>query len=145
MAFAARWPGTVRLFELGAAESVICRLETLLCAAASVTSKGIWSRDQISMLRLSGPGAVFLELPGDVVERDLAKGERLRVPAAHLGILDPTIVLDVERARGFRSTLFGGNGFHLVTLTGPGRITLHSLALLDLAEGIARLLPPKAD
>jgi len=43
--------------------------------------------------------------------------------------------------RGFRNVLFGGEGLFLATLTGPGRIWLQSMPILNLAEEIARHLP----
>jgi hypothetical protein len=43
--------------------------------------------------------------------------------------------------RGFRNILFGGEGLFLATLTGPGKIWLQSMPILNLAEEIARHLP----
>jgi hypothetical protein len=37
--------------------------------------------------------------------------------------------------------LFGGEGLFLATLTGPGKIWLQSMPILNLAEEIARHLP----
>eukprot|EP01035_Chromulina_nebulosa_P046940 gene46941-63596_t len=37
--------------------------------------------------------------------------------------------------------LFGGEGLFLATLTGPGKVWLQSMPILNLAEEIARHLP----
>ncbi|MCY1177050.1 hypothetical protein D9M73_173410 [compost metagenome] len=37
--------------------------------------------------------------------------------------------------------MFGGEGLFLATLTGPGKIWLQSMPILNLAEEIARHLP----
>jgi hypothetical protein len=54
---------------------------------------------------------------------------------------EPTINVDIQMVRGFRNVLFGGEGLFLATLTGPGRIWLQSMPILNLAEEIARHLP----
>ena len=84
---------------------------------------------------------MFLDLSGEVIEKTLAPGERLRVHAGHIGIQEPTVGTDIQMVRGFRNILFGGEGLFLATLTGPGRIWLQSMPILNLAEEIARYLP----
>ena len=54
---------------------------------------------------------------------------------------EPTVSFDIEMMKGFRNILFGGEGLFLATLTGPGRIWLQSMPILNLAEEIARHLP----
>jgi uncharacterized protein (AIM24 family) len=36
---------------------------------------------------------------------------------------------------------FGGDGFHLVALTGPGRVWLQSMPLVNLAHALTPYLP----
>ena len=76
-----------------------------------------------------------------MVERDLAPGERLRVHAGHVGIMDPSISFDIQMVRGFKNVLFGGEGLFLATLTGPGHVALQSMPIMNLAEEIGRFLP----
>lgn len=49
--------------------------------------------------------------------------------------------IDIQMIRGFRNVLFGGEGLFLATLTGPGRVWLQSMPILNLAEEIGRYLP----
>jgi hypothetical protein len=42
---------------------------------------------------------------------------------------------------GFSNILFGGQGLFLATLTGPGKVWLQSMPILNLAEEIAKYLP----
>jgi uncharacterized protein (AIM24 family) len=76
-----------------------------------------------------------------VVEKTLAPGEKLLVHAGHIGMQEPSIEVDIKMLRGFRNVLFGGEGLFLATLTGPGRIWLQSMPILNLAEEIGRYLP----
>ena len=93
------------------------------------------------MQQVTGPGTVFLDLSGEVVERTLAPGERLMVHAGHVGMQDPSVQVDIKMMRGFRNVLFGGEGLFLATLTGPGRVWLQSMPIINLAEEIGRYLP----
>jgi uncharacterized protein (AIM24 family) len=90
---------------------------------------------------VTGPGLVFLDLSGEIIERDLAPGERLLVHAGHVGAMDPTVQFDIQLVPGFKNILFGGEGLFLATLTGPGHIVLQSMPILNLAEELGRYLP----
>jgi uncharacterized protein (AIM24 family) len=102
---------------------------------------GIFAGEGFILQRVTGPGTVFLDLSGEVVEKVLAPGERLRVHAGHIGVQEPTVETDIQMVRGFRNVLFGGEGLFLATLTGPGKIWLQSMPILNLAEEVARHLP----
>jgi uncharacterized protein (TIGR00266 family) len=150
VAFAPRFPGKILPIQLAPGQSLICRKETFLCAEASVTldialqqrlGAGVFAGEGFILQRVTGPGTVFLDLSGEVIEKVLAPGERLRVHAGHIGIQEPTVSTDIQMVRGFRNMLFGGEGLFLATLTGPGRIWLQSMPILNLAEEIARHLP----
>jgi uncharacterized protein (TIGR00266 family) len=150
VAFAPRFPGTIMAILLGPGQSLICRKETFLCAEKSVTfaiawqqrvGAGLFGGQGFILQQVSGPGTVFLDLSGEIVERDLAAGERLLVHAGHVGVIDPTVQFDIQMVPGFKNILFGGEGLFLATLTGPGHIALQSMPILNLAEEIARYLP----
>ena len=53
---------------------------------------------------------MFLGISGEVVERDLAPGERFLVHAGHVGVMDPTIQFDIQMVRGASNILFGSAG-----------------------------------
>jgi uncharacterized protein (TIGR00266 family) len=150
VAFAPRFPGTIMPVQLRPGQSLICRKETFLCAEYSVSldiafqqrlGAGFFAGEGFILQRVTGPGTVFLDLSGEVVEKTLGPGERLRVHAGHIGVQEPTVETDIQMVRGFRNVLFGGEGLFLATLTGPGKIWLQSMPILNLAEEIARHLP----
>ena len=154
VAFAPRFPGQILAVPLSAGQSLICRKETFLCAEMSVTldiafqqrlGAGFFAGEGFILQRVTGPGTVFLDLSGEVIEKTLAPGERLRVHAGHIGTQEPSIQVDIQMMRGFRNILFGGEGLFLATLTGPGKIWLQSMPILNLAEEIARYLPSNTE
>ena len=150
VAFAPRFPGTIMAYWLEAGQALVCRKETFLCAEMSVTLDIAWQKrlgagffggEGFILQRVTGPGTVWLDLSGEVVERDLAPGQRLLVHAGHVGVMDPAITFDIQRVPGFKNMLFGGEGLFLATLTGPGHVVLQSMPILNLAEEIGRYLP----
>jgi uncharacterized protein (TIGR00266 family) len=150
VAFAPRFPGQILPVVLAAGQSLICRKETFLCAEKSVSLEiamqqrlgaGVFAGEGFILQRVTGPGTVFLDLSGEVVEKTLGPGERLRVHAGHIGMQEPSVSTDIQMVRGFKNILFGGEGLFLATLTGPGKIWLQSMPILNLAEEIARHLP----
>ncbi len=150
VAFAPRFPGTILPVVLQEGQSLVCRRETFLCAQKSVTLEIAWQKrlgvgffggEGFVLQKVTGPGTVFLDLSGEVVEKVLAPGERLLVHAGHVGIMDPTVNFDIQMVSGFKNILFGGEGLFLATLTGPGRVALQSMPIMNLAEEIGRYLP----
>ena len=150
IAFAPRFPGQIVPITLAPGQSLICRKETFLCAEKSVELEiafqqrlgaGFFAGEGFIMQKVTGPGTVFLDLSGEVTEKVLAPGEQLLVHAGHVGMQEPSITIDIKMMRGFRNVLFGGEGLFLATLTGPGKIWLQSMPIMNLAEEIGRYLP----
>lgn len=150
LAFCPRFPGTLIARQLGPGESLICRKETFLCAERSVQldiffrqqiGTGIFGGEGFLLQRVTGPGTVFLDLSGEVVEKDLRAGEHLQVHVGHVGVQDPTVQFGITQVKGFRNILFGGNSLFLASLTGPGRVLLQSMPIVNLAEEIFRHAP----
>ncbi|MGH7075716.1 MAG: AIM24 family protein, partial [Stellaceae bacterium] len=142
--------GKIVPMKLEAGQSLICRKETFLCAEKSVTFSVAWQKrigaglfggQGFILQQVTGPGTVFLDLSGELVERDLAAGEKLLVHAGHLGVMDPGINFDIQMVPGFKNILFGGEGLFLATVTGPGHVMLQSMPIINLAEEIALHMP----
>lgn len=152
IAFASRFPGQILPFSLQAGESLVCRKETFLCAEKSIQLEmafqqrlgaGLFGGEGFILQRVTGPGTVWLDLSGEVVTEDLAPGQRLLVHAGHVGIQTPSVQFSIQMVRGFRNILFGGEGLFLATVTGPGRVWLQSMPIMNLAEEIGKFLPQR--
>ena len=150
IAFAPRFPGHILDFKLGSGESIICRKQTFLCAEKTVQlanayqrklGAGFFAGEGFIMQKVTGPGTVWLDLSGEVVTEELKPGQRLLVHAGHIGAQSPSVSIDIQMVRGFRNILFGGEGLFLATLTGPGKVWLQSMPIMNLAESIAQYLP----
>ena len=148
--FAPRFPGAIIALSLRQGESLICRKEAFLCAEITVSLEIAWRKrlgaglfggEGFILQKVTGPGVVWLELSGEVVEKDLAPGEKLLVNLGHLGAQTTDVDFDIQRVKGFRNILFGGEGLFLATLTGPGHVWLQSMPIMNLAAEIGRHLP----
>jgi uncharacterized protein (TIGR00266 family) len=150
LAFAADFPGRVLAFDLTAGESLVMHKHAFMCAEKSVkldisfTRKlgaGLVGGEGFILQRVTGPGIVFAELDGDPVEYRLQPGETMKVEPGHIAMFEPTVTFDITRIRGIKNMLFGGEGIFLGTLTGPGRIWLHSMTVHQMAHRIGEVLP----
>jgi uncharacterized protein (AIM24 family) len=88
---------------------------------------------------------VWLDLSGEVITQELAAGQRLLVHAGHVGVITAGVGFDIQRVKGMRNMVFGGEGIFLAALTGPGKTWLQSMPITNLAEEIARYLPMQRD
>ncbi len=150
VAFCPRFPGTIVARQLAPGETLICRKETFLCAESTVQleiffrqkiGSGIFGGEGFILQKVMGPGWVFLDLSGEIVQKTLAPGENLRVHVGHVGVQEPSVAFNITRIKGFKNVLFGGDGLFLAVLTGPGTVWLQSMPIVNLAEEVFRHAP----
>jgi uncharacterized protein (TIGR00266 family) len=145
-------PGKVLDFELASGQSLICQKDAFMCAVDSVSLEmhlrkrlgaGLFGGEGFILQKVTGPGLVFVEIAGEVREYTLAAGQVMKVDPGHIALYEPTVDYDIQRVKGVKNILFGGEGLFLATLKGPGKIWLQSMPLSNLAAKIARYLPTK--
>lgn len=143
-AFAAHYPGHVRQLTLRG-DGWICSKESFLFSTRDVeidmafTKRlgfGFFGGAGFILQRISGMGDAFIHGGGNLIDYDLAPGQRLRVDAGCVVAFQESVHYDVELIGGIRNTLFGGEGIFLVTLTGPGHVTLSTLPFSRMAGAI---------
>lgn len=146
-------PGKILDMQLEAGQSLICQKDAFMCAQESVELKmhlkkklgaGFFGGEGFILQKITGPGLVFLEIPGEVREYELAAGESMKIDPGHIAAFEPTINYDITMIKGLTNVLFGGEGLFLATLTGPGKIWLESLPLSNLAGKLAQYMPVKS-
>ncbi|MEJ2012846.1 MAG: TIGR00266 family protein [Anaerolineales bacterium] len=145
-AFAAPYPGKIIPIELkNFGGRILCQKDSFLCAAQGIEIEvaftkrlgaGIFGGEGFILQRLHGDGMVFVHAGGTIIERDLAKGEQLRVDTGCLVAFSEQVDYDIQFIGGFRNALFGGEGLFLARLTGPGKIYLQSLPFSRLADRV---------
>lgn len=143
-------PGKILDMKLKAGQSLICQKDAFMCAEDDVELEmhfrkklgaGLFGGEGFILQKITGPGVAFIEVPGEVREYTLSAGEIIKVDPGHIAMFEPTVDYDIDRVRGVRNVLFGGEGLFLATLKGPGKIWLQSLPLSNLAAKLSRYMP----
>ena len=152
--FASYTPGKIIPIRLDGSKNIIGQKSSFLAAEESVDinmhfrkklGSGIFGGEGFILQKFSGTGMVFLEIDGEVVERDLQPGEKLSVDSGHVAALDESVNFDIERVKGAKNMLFGGEGLFLATLTGPGKVWIQTMPITKLAEALIPYIPNKHD
>ncbi|MFZ4813949.1 MAG: TIGR00266 family protein [Phototrophicaceae bacterium] len=148
--FTPKMPGQIIAHELGARQSIIAQRDAFLCASDGVEIKlhlrkrlgaGIFGGEGFVMQRLTGPGTIFAEVGGEVMEYTLQPNEILKVNPGYVAMYEPSVDYDITLVRGISNWLFGGEGIFLATLKGPGKVWLQTMPLSNFAEALLRYLP----
>jgi uncharacterized protein (AIM24 family) len=87
---------------------------------------------------------VFLEIPGEVKEYNLAAGQVLKVDPGHIAAFDPSVNYDITMMKGLKNIVFSGEGLFLATLRGPGRVWLQTMPISNLAQKLMKYMPTKS-
>ena len=150
IAFTPFAPGKIIPIQLEPGRDIIVQRGAFMVAESSVELNLHFQRKLGAMFfggegfilqRLSGQGVAFAEIPGEVVEVTLAHDEQMRVDPGHVAMLDSSVSFGIERVKGVRNILFGGEGLFLATLQGPGHVWLQTMTLGYLAAILAAHMP----
>lgn len=150
IAFASTVAGKVLPVDVGATGGLICQKGAFLCAEDSVSlnitlakkfSSGLFGGEGFILQDLSGHGMAFLEIDGDIVEKDLQPGQVLKVDTGNVVAFERSVNYEVETVKGLGNIFFGGEGLFLTKLTGPGHVILQTQNIADFAGRIARFIP----
>ena len=127
--FATRVPGHIVPVQLGQGVDFMVHRHGFLCATPEVTltvgfqqslGAGIFGGDGFILQRVGGQGTAWLELSGELIQKDLAPGEVLRVHPGHVGAFHASVAFQITTVPGIKNMIFGGDGIFLAQLTGPG-------------------------
>jgi len=91
--------------------------------------------------KLSGTGMAWVGACGDLNIVELKPGEQYKVSTANAVAWEESVKYDIAAAGGIKTSLFGGEGLFVTTLTGPGKIVIQSMTLQDLANALVPYLP----
>ena len=150
VAFATRVPGHILPVEVQPGYDYMIHRHGFLCGTLGAQlsigfqrslGAGIFGGDGFLLQKISGQGIAWLELSGELVIKDLAPGELLRVHPGHVGAFQSTVAFQIQRVPGIKNMIFGGDGVFLAALTGPGRVWLQTLPISRLAHQIQEYLP----
>ncbi len=148
--FGASFPGTIKAVQITPDKPIICQKSAFLAATEGVElsiffqkkfGAGFFGGEGFIMQKISGNGIAFVEIDGTAMEYELKSGEQLIIDTGYLAICDQTVAIDIERVKGVKNVLFGGEGLFNTVVTGPGKVTLQTMPLSAFAGAIAGILP----
>lgn len=145
-------PGKVLDVQLASGQSLICQKDAFMGAEGTAQLEmffrkrlgaGLFGGEGFILQKVTGPGVVFLEIPGELREYTLASGELLKVDPGHIAAYEPTVDFDIVRVKGVKNIFFGGEGLFLASLKGPGRVWLQTMPISNLAAKLRPYFPSK--
>ena len=147
--FSACTPGKIMPIRLNGSNSIIGQKNAFLAAEESVDvdiyfkkklGAGLFGGEGFVLQKFTGNGIVFLEIDGEVIEKDLQPGETLLLDPGHVAALEETVDFDIEMVKGAKNILFG-EGLFFSKLTGPGKVWIQTMPISKLAEALIPFLP----
>ncbi len=150
--FAVSAPGKIIEVKIEEGKNMICQKDAFLVAQDGVELKaefhkklgaGMFGGEGFFLQRLRGNGKAFVEIDGEVFEKELKVGEKILVDTGCIAMFEPSVHYDVKMIKGVRNILLGGEGLFLAELKGPGRVWLQSMPIKSLAHKILPFIPGK--
>ena len=152
IAFASSFPGSIIPFNITPTNSIVVQKRGFLAAEAGVQlsiffqqrlGSGFFGGEGFIMQKLSGQGMAFAEIDGSVVEYTLQPGQQIIVDTGYLAAMSETCQITIQRIKGVKNVLFGGEGLFNTVVTGPGKVYLQSMPVSSLAQSIIPYIPSK--
>jgi uncharacterized protein (TIGR00266 family) len=150
VSFATKVPGHIVPIQVGQGQEFMIHRHGFLCATDGVTigvgfqqslGAGVFGGSGFVLQKVGGQGTAWLELSGELIMKNLAPGEVLRVHPGHVGAFQASVGFQITMVPGLKNMIFGGDGIFLAVMQGPGTIWLQTLPISRLAHQIGEYLP----
>lgn len=150
IAFASTVAGEIFPFDVGASGGLVCQKGAFLCAQETVNlnvtftkklSAGLFGGEGFILQDISGTGMLFLEVDGDMVEKNLSPGEVIKVDTGNVVAFEKSVQYEIETIKGLKNIFLGGEGLFLTKLTGPGKVILQTQNFNEFAGRIINMMP----
>lgn len=155
IAFASTVPGEIIPIKLeNGNPGIIAQKGSFLVAEDSIKlditlskkfGAGLFGGEGFILQDIHGEGMVFLEVDGSVCKRELQAGETILVDTGNVVYFDKSCTYDIETVKGFKNVLFGGEGFFLTKITGPGVVVLQSQNFGEFANRLLPYIPTRSN
>ena len=148
--FGSSFPGKIVAVEIQPGRNFIVQKSAFLAAEAGVelsihfnkkAGAGFFGGEGFIMQKISGQGTAFVEIDGDLVEYELAVGQKIIVDTGNVAGFDSTVSIDIQTVKGVKNMVFGGEGIFNTVLTGPGRVWLQTMPIVNVANSIRPYIP----
>lgn len=147
IAFASSFPGSIIPYQVSPGNGIIVQKRGFLAMEKGLElsvyfqkrlGKGLFGGEGFIMQKITGDGMVFLEIDGHCKEYDLAAGQSILADTGYLAAMSESCTMDIEMVKGVKNIFLGGEGLFLTRITGPGKVYIQSMPVINTAE---RLTP----
>lgn len=154
IAFGSSFPGKIIPLEIGPGREMILQKKAFLAAERGVElsihfnkklGTGLFGGEGFIMQRLSGQGTAFAEIDGDLVIYNLAPGQQMVVDTGNVAGFETTVSMEIRQVPGLKNAFFGGEGLFNTVLTGPGKIWLQTMPIMNVAMAIRPFIPTSSN
>lgn len=145
IAFSSSFPGRILPFEVAPGNGIIIQKRGFLAMEKGLdlsiyfqkkVGVGFFGGEGFIMQKVSGSGLVFLEIDGFCKEYTLQAGQTLVVDTGHVAAMTEGCQMEIETVKGAKNIFFGGEGLFLTKITGPGKVWLQSMPIVNVAGAI---------
>lgn len=149
IAFASSFPGSIIPYQVTEGNGIIVQKRGFLAMEKGLElsmyfqkklSRGFFGGEGFIMQKITGNGMVFIEIDGYCKEYDLGVGESIIVDTGYLAAMTDTCTMDVQTVKGVKNMFFGGEGFFHTRVTGPGKLYIQSMPVINTAQALSPYL-----
>ena len=149
IAFASSFPGSIIPYQVTPGNGIIVQKRGFLAMEKGLElsvyfqkklSKGFFGGEGFIMQKISGNGIVFLEIDGYCKEYDLKAGESIIVDTGYLAAMSESCTMDIQTVQGAKNIFLGGEGLFHTRITGPGKVYIQSMPMINTAQALAPYL-----
>lgn len=149
IAFASSFPGSIIPYEVTEGNGIIVQKRGFLAMEKGLDlsiyfqkrlGNAFFGGEGFIMQKITGNGLVFLEIDGYCKQYDIGVGESLIIDTGYLAAMSESCTMEIEAVKGVKNMFFGGEGIFLTRVTGPGRVYIQSMPVINTAQALTPYL-----
>ena len=149
IAFASSFPGSIMPYHVTPGNSIIVQKSGFLAMEKGLDLSVFFNKrlggalfggEGFIMQKISGDGMVFIEIDGYCKEVELGVGESIILDTGYLAAMTEGCTMDVQTVKGVKNIFFGGEGLFHTRVTGPGKVYIQSMPIINTANTLAPYL-----
>ena len=150
IAFASSFPGTIIPFQITPGNGIIVQKSGFLAMEKGLdlsvhlqrkVGTGFFGGEGFIMQRITGNGLAFVEIDGHCKEYELRAGESIIVDTGYLAAMSESCDMEIVSVKGIKNAIFGGEGLFHTRISGPGKVYIQSMPVINTAARLAHYLP----
>ncbi len=146
IAFASSFPGSIIPYQVSEGNGIIVQKRGFLAMEKGLDLSvyfnkrlggGFFGGEGFIMQKITGNGLVFIEIDGHCKEYELGIGESIIVDTGYLAAMSESCTMDIQTVPGVKNMLFGGEGLFNTVITGPGKVYIQSMPVINTAQALS--------